>query len=460
MKSTHVLATSAVTSLALAPLAMAATVTYTSGTITETSTVWQDSGGNPSTKLTGAADVNVISLSPAANVAATGPINFGQSTLQVTNVTGFQNTASGAGSRTAVSFSGGAVEVLGSSTINFGGTSTASGNAVNRLNVAGDFTKKGTGSIVFSSHTTGGGTAYGGTLTIDAGTVAVVNTQALANTAQFILTSSSSRLSYGSLMNSNGLTGSWSATAGEIDLSYNSTNPGTVTLSQNSNTVVAATVVGTSTNTGVRTLVKGGTGTLTLSATNTYVQPTSITGGTLNVTGSLGNTAISVDSNGTLAGNGSIGSTTSVAVSGKLNVGDATVTNSTGKLDFTSGTVTVDLSGVSSGGLLFTLDAPTTAGVTYDTVSTAGLLNVGTLDPSDFTFTTLAGFVPDTYTLFSAGSLLGSVDPTPFTLGGQEMMLALSNSGTSVLLTPVPEPGGAALLAAVGIAMLPRRRAN
>lgn len=67
------------------------------------------------------------------------------------------------------------------------------------------------------------------------------------------------------------------------------------------------------TSEGVCALVKSnGTGTLTLSATNTYTGPTMVNAGTVLVTGSLGNTAVTVASAATLGGPGSIAGATTI----------------------------------------------------------------------------------------------------------------------------------------------------
>lgn len=59
-------------------------------------------------------------------------------------------------------------------------------------------------------------------------------------------------------------------------------------------------------------LVKNGLGTTILTGTNTYTGATSINSGTLVVNGSLGNTAVTVATNGILSGEGTIGGNTTV----------------------------------------------------------------------------------------------------------------------------------------------------
>jgi hypothetical protein len=78
------------------------------------------------------------------------------------------------------------------------------------------------------------------------------------------------------------------------------------------------------------------------------------------------------------------------------------------------------------------------------TLSTGTLaIGSGLLNFSDFAFTDLAGFGPGTYTLFSAGSITGSLGTTSGTVGGFDSTLAVSG-GTNLQLVVVPEPAGAA----------------
>lgn len=119
-------------------------------------------------------------------------------------------------------------------------------------------------------------------------------------------------------------------------------------------------------------LAKAGTGTLTLSAANTYTGTTTISGGTLAVTGSLANTAVTVETGANLSGNGNIG-----------------------------GSVTIE-----SGGIHTLAVADTTAGQVTRTIG--GLL---TLDPGNIlTLTAATTPVDGTYILATAtGGISGSL---------------------------------------------------
>lgn len=82
---------------------------------------------------------------------------------------------------------------------------------------------------------------------------------------------------------------------------------------KNSNTTFAGTIINQSYQTAI---TKVGNGRLNLSGNNTYTGPTSVQAGTLEITGSLGNSAVSIASTGTLAGSGSCGG--SIDCSGTL----------------------------------------------------------------------------------------------------------------------------------------------
>jgi len=104
---------------------------------------------------------------------------------------------------------------------------------------------------------------------------------------------------------------------------------------------------------GSGSLVKAGTGMMTLSGTNTYSGATTISGGILNVTGALALTSgtVTVNNGGTLAGTGTVSRATTVAASGAIAPGS----NGAGTLTLTAGltlnsgaVLNLDLGGMST----------------------------------------------------------------------------------------------------------------
>ncbi len=147
-----------------------------------------------------------------------------------------------------------------------------------------------------------------------------------------------------------------------VNISGNLT-PGAVTV----NASQAYTLGGTGTLSGAMTLIKSGTGTLTLSGANTYTGATQVNGGTLTITGTLSNT----------------GGTITVGNAAILNIFAATITTTTlhilsgGTLSGTgaiTGTVSVDTGGV-----------VTTSSALRSTFTGAGLVTINT---AGNTFTT------------------------------------------------------------------------
>jgi len=84
---------------------------------------------------------------------------------------------------------------------------------------------------------------------------------------------------------------------------------------------------------GSGSVIKRGTGSLTLSGSTTYTGPTTINGGTLVINGASTGSNFTVASTGTLAGTGSIGGTVTVDSGGKIapgqSIGTLTLGNAT-----------------------------------------------------------------------------------------------------------------------------------
>lgn len=248
-----------------------------------------------------------------------------------------------------------------------------------------------------------------------------------------------------------------------------------------SDTFAVSNVIG-----GSGTLTKTGNGTMTLSAASTYSGNTTVEAGRLTVTGSITNSAVTVQSNAVLAGAGAVGATTVLAGS------TIAPGNSPGTL-----TINGDLTW-NGGGVyeweIFNLDGP--AGTSWDLIEVTGQLlfaNISSTNRFSIDIFSLSG-LPATagplpgwnplastnWTILSAAGGISGFDPNNFTLnlanftnnnslsGG---LFSLATEGNNLKLffaagenpgpQPIPEPGtwlSALLLAITGIFLRGRRR--
>ncbi len=217
-------------------------------------------------------------------------------------------------------------------------------------------------------------------------------------------------------------------------------------------------------------VTKTGSGTQTFSGTNTYDQNTIISGGTLLIDGAHTNSTAgrgyTVTNTGTLGGSGFISLSNGnvrVESGGKLSPG-----SSPGTLRMSLGTGELNISNsiaaAGTSNLIFELGAP--GGSDSDQlVLVTGFFNIGggLLEFDDFLFSTNAGFVGGTYTLFdTTEDIMGSLGAvTNGFIAGFESYLWFGDTGNDLLLTVViPEPGaiGLVLLGLGGIALARRRR--
>ncbi len=221
---------------------------------------------------------------------------------------------------------------------------------------------------------------------------------------------------------------------------------------------------------------KSGAGSLELSGANTYTGNTTISagslkltggsaigsgnlsvkiGGTLDVTGLTGST-FSTPSNRTVSGGGTIlGQGKTVTFAGTVSPGDSTP----GALTFNGGTDGT-LSLASTASFVFDL------GSSSDQLTLTGnsTLDIGTgvLEYSDFNFTAGTGFGEGTYTLFGGASALGAGNTlgsaVTGTIPGFNATLALNGNNVVLMVVAVPEPGSAVLLVLGAVAAGLRRR--
>lgn len=165
-----------------------------------------------------------------------------------------------------------------------------------------DFTGGASDSVV---HITGAGTVfqsvasnYAGTWSVDAGTLSLGSSTALGTLGSVNVASGAKVQTLGNNISLTALTGS-----GAVSNDAAAT-ASTVT----ANIASAETFAGQLTNgvAGTLGLIKAGAGTLNLSGVSSYTEATTIGTGVLNLTGSLGNTAVSGGSGATLSGTGTI----------------------------------------------------------------------------------------------------------------------------------------------------------
>ncbi|QQE12600.1 autotransporter-associated beta strand repeat-containing protein [Planctomycetota bacterium] len=242
-------------------------------------------------------------------------------------------------------FSTGSVTVNGTTDLSAGASSISLANAFtlnDDLTISGDtghdlaltgvidgsgvLTKEGAGTLVLS-----GTNIYSGGTTISAGTLQIGN---------------------------GGTTGS---ILGDV------LNNGTLAFNRSNDLTYADVISGTG------SLVKNGSGTLTLSGTNIFTGPTTISGGTLAVNNALGG-AVTVNG-GTLAGTGTLSDAVTVASGGTIAPGNSIGTLYTGDLAV-AGTVEIE---IDAAGASDTIDVTGTVDITDATLDLQSFGSIGSL---------------------------------------------------------------------------------
>jgi autotransporter-associated beta strand protein len=195
-------------------------------------------------------------------------------------------------------------------------------------------------------------------------------------------------------------------------------------------------------NGGRLSLAKIGSGTQILRGTSDYSGTTTISGGTLLVNGTHTGGGSYAVAGGTLGGTGTI-----ATKNANVTVGAGSFLSpgaSAGVLTLGLGSGTLDLSSIGSGALVFELGA---TDASDKVVLTSGILDIGTLDFTEFDFQTLPGSGLGTYTLFDAATAIsGTIGVANGTVAGYHAVLWIDAANNDVLLSVVPEPSAIALL--------------
>ncbi len=245
------------------------------------------------------------------------------------------------------------------------------------------------------------------------------------------------------------------------------------------------TLVGANKLTGAKALIVGSTqtnggGTVVLSTDQNYTSGTTVNAGTLRVNNTTnsgtGTAAVTVNSGGTLGGNGFITTTVAntgvtVAAGGKLSPGAAT--NTTGTLTFTlNGTGKLDISGAvaasNTQSLQFDLNGSAAAATSDKIVlasTTALSIGSGVLSFDDFAFTIGNGVTTGKYVLFdSSSAITGTLGPSLSLSGTINSFvsgnIAFDDTNRDIVLfvTAAPEPSSFAIIGLATIGMLARKR--
>jgi fibronectin-binding autotransporter adhesin len=168
---------------------------------------------------------------------------------------------------------------------------------------------------------------------------------------------------------------------------------------------------------GALNLAKTGGSTQILSGTNTYTGSTTVSGGVLEVDGSLASPTVSVTNGGTLAGTGTLAGAVTIGNGGKLSPGDAPGTIHVGPLTLNSNSI-----------LAYQLGTPNVVGgPTNDLTVVNGALNIngGALFVSNS-----GGFGVGLYQIIDYTGALGG--------NGQLTIGSLPNGDTGVIQTTIP----------------------
>jgi fibronectin-binding autotransporter adhesin len=312
-----------------------------------------------------------------------------------------------------LTFGGGGIEFrLYNSNLTFDGAGSTTINS-QMTNESGTQTmmKQGTGMLTLTGTNT-----FTGTLTVSAGTLQLQNGNALADTLSVTVNGGTLDIDDAETI------GSFSGTGGTVNLDANLTAGGAA------DTIYAGVIQGGN------GFIKQGTGTLTLSGTNTYTGATTISDGTLAVNGSIEDSTTTVNTGGTLGGTGTVGNVT-INSGGTFAPGNSIgTTNVTGNVVFTAGShYNVEVNAAGQSDKIESTGTATLTGATVNVQPESGSYGVST----DYTILTAAGGLGST-TFDSVNSNMAFLTPT-LSYVGNDVFLNLTRNNVnynSVANTP------------------------
>jgi autotransporter-associated beta strand protein len=413
------------------------------GNLTMSGTVAVQKGANV-TSGTAAVAFDDVTGAGTFNVAAGARVEMasfnGSSTLTVT----------GAGDSEvlgAFTTGAGALTKSGTGTLTLNATSARTGNTTFSAGtlVLGADNALGTGTLNISNAATtlrgaNGARTFANNITFTTGTT-------LGGSTDLVFSGTATSANSNTLTVANTGTTSFS---GAFNLSNSAINR-TLTLDNTGALVFSGIIANGSTST-AGNIIKNGAGTLTLAGINTYTGNTTVNAGTLNLTGSIANSALTnIAAGALLTGAGSLGD---LMLAGTYAPGNSPALISIG--DFTMG----------STGLLQMEIGGLDRGTGYDAFDINGVFATGgTLDISF-----INGFTPTaaaTFNLFNFTSLAGTFGtvalPTLASGYGWDTTALYTDGELKLTASAIPEPSTYAVLAglgALGLAIWHRRRAR
>jgi autotransporter-associated beta strand protein len=389
------------------------------------------------------------SSTPTSGTVISGPLGTGTVTLA-------GGTLSGGSARTIANAIFAAAGTSSTITKNSAGNATYNGN----ITGSGNLAITGIGQSLYLS---GDNSGYTGTITTSATNTRLGKLNSGSASASWIINGNTTvddtvigTYHFGALSGS-----------GSGVLSVNAAGNPTQILSigaLNTNTTYAGVIKDGFATFGITAITKVGSGTLTLSNTNTYTGATKVSGGTLAVNGSISSSATTVETTGILTGTGNLGSSLVVKSTGVVNAGTVGTINTTaivtGATSFESGSIfSWDLSADGATGDKLTTASVTGSGAIFRILLADGTVGDSFFDTSHTDFfadTNIISSASDLTAIFSTVEVYSAVTNTSVNIASRG---AFSLTTNGLTWTAIPEPSTALAGILLGLGLLRRRRA-